>query len=177
MGAYVDGLGAPMSTGTTYVIFDGDSDHWAYAYMRGWNVNERVDFDFIDAHDLGPMTGRAQDEAYVKRELRKRMLAATQVIVLVGGSTKSLRKYVGWEIDLALEMNLPIIVVNLNDARAMDSNRCPAALRTGFVVHVAFFRAIIKHALDNFPSEYRRRTSDAGPRFYGDEVYNQLGLK
>jgi hypothetical protein len=62
-----------MSTGSTYVIFDGDNDRWAYAYMRGWKVNDRVEFDFRDAHDLGAMTSRAQDEAYVKFELRKRM--------------------------------------------------------------------------------------------------------
>lgn len=39
--------------GTTYVIFDGDKDRYAYAYMRGWKVNDRVEFDFRDAHDLG----------------------------------------------------------------------------------------------------------------------------
>jgi hypothetical protein len=24
----------------TYVIFDGDNDMWAYAYMKGWKANE-----------------------------------------------------------------------------------------------------------------------------------------
>jgi hypothetical protein len=37
-----------MSAGCTYVIFDGDNDRWAYAYMRGWKVNDRVEFDFRD---------------------------------------------------------------------------------------------------------------------------------
>src|SRR6266478_8942433 len=108
-----------------YVIFDGDKDRWAYAFMKGWKVNERVEFDFRDAHDIGAITGRAQDEAYVKSELRKRMEASNQVLVLVGESTKNLRKFVGWEIDLALKLELPIIVVNLNDKRRMDADRCP----------------------------------------------------
>lgn len=73
-----------MSVGTTYVIFDGDKDRYAYAFMKGWKVNERVEFDFRDAHDIGSMTGRAQDEAYVKSELRKRMKASSQVVVLAG---------------------------------------------------------------------------------------------
>jgi hypothetical protein len=150
-----------MSTGTTYVIFDGDKDRYAYVFMRGWKVNERVEFDFRDAHDLGAMTGRAQDEAYVKSELRKRMDASKQVIVLVGESTKNLRKFVGWEIDLAVSLELPIIVVNLNGYRQMDPDRCPVPFRTGYIVHVAYKRAIIKYALDNFPREFAGRDQNS----------------
>jgi hypothetical protein len=166
-----------MSTVATYVIFDGDKDRYAYAFMRGWKVNERVEFDFRDAHDLGAMTGRAQDEAYVKSELRKRMEASKQVVVLVGESTKNLRKFVGWEIDLAVSLGLPIIVVNLNEKRQMDSERCPVPLRTGYIVHVAYKRAIIKHALENFPSEFAQHDRNlTGHRNYGDELYQRLGL-
>jgi MTH538 TIR-like domain (DUF1863) len=167
-----------MSTGPTYAVFDGDKDRYAYAFLIGWKVNERVEFEFRDAHDLGSMTGRAQDEAYVKSELRKRMEASKQVIVLVGESTKNLRKFVGWEIDLAVALGLPIIVVNLNGKRQMDSDRCPVPLRTGYVVHVAYKRAIIKHALENFPSEFARRDRTSSPccRYYDDDVYQKLGL-
>ncbi|MFZ1895266.1 MAG: hypothetical protein WAU59_14485 [Rhodoplanes sp.] len=38
----------------SYVIFDGDNDKWAYGYMKGLKQNDRVDFDFRDAHDLLP---------------------------------------------------------------------------------------------------------------------------
>lgn len=166
-----------MSTGATYVIFDGDKDKYAYAFLKGWKVNDRVEFDFRDAHDIGSMTGRAQDEAYVKSELRKRMEVSKQVLVLVGESTKNLRKFVGWEIDLAVSLGLPIIVVNLNEKREMDADRCPVPLRTGYVVHVAYKRAIIKHGLDNFPGEFAQRDRKlTGARIYGDEVYRKLGL-
>jgi hypothetical protein len=166
-----------MSVGATYVIFDGDKDRYAYAFMKGWKVNERVEFDFRDAHDIGSMTGRAQDENYVKSELRKRMKASSQVVVLVGESTKNLRKFVGWEIDLALELGLPIIVVNLNEKHQMDPDRCPVSLRTGYIVHVAFKRAIIKYALENFPAEFAARDRNAtGSRVYNDDIYRRLGL-
>lgn len=26
----------------TYVIFDGDNDRWAYAYMKGWGQGSQV---------------------------------------------------------------------------------------------------------------------------------------
>jgi hypothetical protein len=167
-----------MSVGTTYVIFDGDKDRYAYAYMRGWKVNDRVEFDFRDAHDVGSMTSRAQDESYVKSELRKRMEGSDQVVVLVGESTKNLRKFVGWEIDLAMRLGLAIIVVNLNGDRRMDPDRCPVPLRTGYIVHIAYKRAIIKYALENFPSEYARRDrTDTGSRYYDDDVYRNLGIE
>ncbi len=80
------------------------------------------------AHDLTAMTARAENEAYVKSQLRERMDKAKQVIVIVGESTKNLRKFVAWEIDLAKEKGLPVIVVNLKSGqRQMDFDLCPAS--------------------------------------------------
>lgn len=67
----------------SYVIFDGDTDIWAYAYMKGWKANRRIDFDFFDAHSLRPLTASASEET-VKRRLRERMASASQVVALVG---------------------------------------------------------------------------------------------
>ena len=143
-------------TNTTYVIFDGDNDKWAYAYMRGWHKNKNIDFEFIDAHDLDSMTGRAQNEQYVKAQLKERMLNSDCVTILVGESTKNLYKYVRWEIELAQELGLPIVVVNLNNSNRQDNKLCPALLRDTCCVHVPFKLAAIKQALDGWPSEYRR---------------------
>jgi hypothetical protein len=165
--------------GATYVIFDGDEDQWAYRFMRGWKNADHIDFDFRDAHDLTSMTGRAENEAYVKSQLRQRMKAAKQVIVLVGESTRYLRKFVAWEIDLAIELELPIIVANLKGKRELDDDRCPVALRSHCAVHVDFRMKVIKHALDNWPAEYGRLSTEEkakGWRKYSDNVYSELGL-
>lgn len=163
----------------TYVIFDGDKDKWAYGYMKGWKQSEKVDFDFHDAHDLDSMTGRAQDESYVKRNLRERLKKATAVIILVGESTKNLYKFVRWEIDLALDLDLPIIAVNLNGKRQQDWERVPPIIRDKCIVHIDFRMKIIKHALENWPPEFRNLSSAdraGGARHYADSVYKDLGL-
>jgi len=161
----------------TYVIFDGDNDKWAYARMKGWNALENIDFDFEDAHDVYPMTNRASDEAYIKTNLKKRFGNAAQVIVLIGDSTKNLYKYVRWELDVALEYDLPIIAVNLNGLRSQDNDHCPPIIKDKYVVYIPFKMKIIKYALDNFPSEYKKRKpEDVGPRHYNDSVYQTLGL-
>lgn len=113
----------------------------------------------------------------VRRTLRQRFSTAGQVIVLVGEETKTHHRFVRWEIDIALGLDLPIIVVNLNNMCEMDPDLCPPILRNEYAVHIPFKMKIIKYALDNFPSEYQRRdSSEKGPRIYLDGVYRELGL-
>lgn len=69
----------------TYVIFDGDNDMWAYKFMKGWNVQKHMDFNFEDAHLVNILTDRANDEVYIKGKLKERFRDACQVIVLMGG--------------------------------------------------------------------------------------------
>jgi MTH538 TIR-like domain (DUF1863) len=92
-------------------------------------------------------------------------------VLLVGESTKHLHKYIGWEIDLALEIGLPIIVVNLNNKTVTDVDRCPAKLRNCCAVHIPFKLAAIRHALDNWPTRFRKLNSAEklkGGRHYPD---------
>lgn len=160
----------------TYVIFDGDNDMWAYGFMKGWKQNDRIDFDFHDAHDLGPLTDRAS-EATVRQRLRERFSSAKQAIVLVGDHTKNLFRFVRWEMEVALGLDLPIVVVNLNKKRQYDPGLCPPILRDKYLVHVSFNMSIIKYALDAFPAEHANRDLKAGgSRHYNDSIYKKLGL-
>jgi hypothetical protein len=160
----------------TYVIFDADSDMWAYGFMKGWHLNEHVDFNFYDAHELNKLTDSAGEDT-VKRKLRERMAEARQAIVLVGEHTKNLFRFVRWEIDLAINNALPTVVVNLNGGRDFDRERCPAILRDHYAIHVSYNARIIKYALDNFaPSYAYNRLSQNGPRIYNATTYSGLGL-
>ncbi len=161
----------------TYVIFDGDKDRWAYAFMKGWKSNENVEFNFHDAHELTSLTANAENEQHVKRALRERFASASHVVCLIGAGTKNLFKYVRWELETALALGLPIIAVNLNGKRQMDPDLCPAIIRDTYAVHVAFKAAILQYALDNFPTEYSGRDKSVnGPRHYDDSIYKKLGL-
>jgi hypothetical protein len=43
---------------------------------------------------------------------------------------------------------------------------------------VAYKRAIIKYALENFPGEFAgRNRSETGARYYNDDVYTRLGVE
>jgi hypothetical protein len=160
----------------TYVIFDGDKDMWAYAYMKGWKSSDRVDFDFYDAHDISPVTQLASEET-VRRRLRERMGNTKQAVVLVGESTRYLYTFVRWELEMCQKLDIPMVVVNLNGKRQMDPDRCPPLIRDDYAVHVDFKMRIIRHAVDAFPAEYANRAAGArGARYYAENVYAQLGL-
>jgi hypothetical protein len=162
----------------TYIIFDGDEDGWAYQYMRGWKANERIEFDFRDAHGVQKLTSRAQDETYVKSALRQRMNSTSQVIVLIGEKTKNLYRYVRWELELALQKRLPIVAANLNGSKIQDE-RCPAIIRDKCVLHVPFKMRAIKYALDFWPTRYRGLSAAEfikGARHFHNDVYTKLGI-
>ncbi len=121
----------------TYVIFDGDNDYWAYARMKGWKTLRNIDFNFHDARDLNIIRDTSS-EITVKRKLSERFSSAKQLIVVIGESTKNLYRYVRWELEVALDLVLPIIAVNLNGKRSIDINLCPPIIRNEFVVHIPF---------------------------------------
>lgn len=133
----------------TYVIFDGDEDMWAYRMMCAWKHSEHIDFDFHDAHELRPLLATSNEDT-VKRTLRHRLQHTKQAIVVVGEKTKNLYRFVRWEIETCIEMGIPIVVVNLNGMREMDTVLCPPILRDVCAIHVPFRAKAIQRALDDF---------------------------
>ena len=161
----------------TYVAFDADSDIHYYRLMKAWKQNDRSDFNFFDAHDLKKARDWSTEET-IKRSLYDRLRNSKMFVLLVGEKTRYLYKFVRWEIERAIQMDLPIIVVNLNRMRQMDSNRCPPIIREHLTVHISFNAAILQHALENWSTSYfqLKREGKNGPYYYNSEIYQGLGL-
>ena len=160
-----------------FISFDGDNDIHYYRLMRAWKQNDNTNFDFFDAHEFN--TARDSSlESTVKRKLRERLLNAKIFVSLIGAHTRYLHKFVRWELQQGLDMNLPLIGVNLNDARSQDPNRCPPVIRDALVVYIIFKKSILQHALENWPEEYYRlrKNGVTGPRYYNDSVYRKFDL-
>lgn len=161
----------------TYVCFDGDTDMTYYRLMCAWKQNDGIPFSFYNAHDLNTARDSSQ-EASIKRQLRERLLNSRVFVVLVGERTRYLMKFVHWEIEQALSLGLPIIVVNLNGMRMQDLNRCPPIIREALAVHISFNARIMQHALENWPANCVTfsRQGKTGPHYYVPETYRTLGL-
>jgi hypothetical protein len=162
----------------TYVAFDADSDIHYYRLMQAWKQNDNTYFDFFyDAHTINDIRSWST-EASIKQGLRERMLNSKVFVLLVGEKTRFQNTYVRWEIEQALKLDLPIIVVYVDGARSMDEKKCPLILRDKLAIHVSFNRAIMQYALEHWPAKHVSRTADGdnGAYYYKDAVYKDLGL-
>src|ERR1051326_2349633 len=97
--------------GMTYVAFDADTDMRYYQLLKAWRNHPAHPFNFSNAHELNRIM-RWSNEYTIKKKLRKRLLQSEIFVLLIGERTKFLYKYVRWEINQALKMELPIICVN-----------------------------------------------------------------
>ncbi|MCZ0932793.1 MAG: TIR domain-containing protein [Oligoflexia bacterium] len=160
-----------------FVSFDGDKDIHYYRLMCAWKQNDYSPFNFHDAHDLNSARDTSTEET-IKRRLRERLNNTKIFVLLVGESTKYLQKFVHWEIEQALSLGLPIIVVNLNGLRSMDSSLCPAIVRDELAMHISFKSAILQYAIENWPDQYQNLKNQfkTGPHYYKNETYDQLGV-
>lgn len=160
-----------------FVSFDGDNDIHYYRLMTAWKQNDNTPFNFYDAHDIN--TARdSSTENTIKIRLRERLVNSKVFVSLIGEQTRYLRKFVRWELEQAVSLGLPIIGVNLNGVRSLDSNRCPPVLRDELVVYISFNANILQHALEYWPDEFDRLKKEhkTGSRYYSDDVYKRLGL-
>ena len=161
----------------TFVSFDGDTDMHYYRLMTAWKQNDGFDFNFNNAHDINSARDDSKEES-IKEALAERLRNSKVFVLLVGEKTRYLTKFVKWEIEQAIKRGLPMIVVNLNGRRGMDTDRCPPAAQGALAVHIPFGAAIMQYALDHWPSSHEAYVKDGrtGPFYYKEEVYKGLGL-
>lgn len=162
----------------TYIAFDADTDIDWYRLLTAWKSNGRFPlFDFFDAHDINKLMPFSS-EATIKLKLLERLRNTKFFVLLVGAKTKHLHKYVRWEIEQAVRLEIPILAINLNKMRSIDSERCPPVLREELAMHVSFEQAIIEHAFAHWPDSdaQHRRDEKRGPYHYTAATYGSLGL-
>lgn len=160
-----------------FVSFDGDNDIHYYRLMCAWKQNDRTDFNFFDAHDINTARDTSSEET-IKRRLNERLANARVFVLLIGDHTRYLHRFVRWELEQAINRDLPIIGVNLHGRRSLDSTRCPPIIRDALAIHVSFNAAILQYTIENWLSAHQRhrRNGEIGPYFYDDDVYKRLGL-
>lgn len=162
----------------TYVCFDADNDMWAYAYMLGWKENGNIQFNFHNAHEINNLRDGSSEET-IKTKLRKRLENTKVLVILIGENTKNLYKYVRWEIEYAIEKEIPIIAVNLNKKKSKDTELCPPILKEELAIHISFGQKIMDYALNHWPESYEshKKNKDTGSYHYPDSIYEKFETK
>ena len=164
-------------TNKTYVAFDADSDIHYYRLMQAWKHNDGTSFNFYDAHDLNNLMKFSSEET-IKNKLQERLRNTKVFILLVGENTKYLYKFVRWEIQQAIQRDIPIIVVNLNGKKSKDSNLCPPILNWQLSLHVSYSPKIIEKAMSDWEKLHKTYKSQnkISDYYYKTSIYNNLGI-
>lgn len=160
-----------------YVSMDADNDLHYYRLMQAWKQSDYTSFNFYDAHDLNTIYDKS--EASIKAGLQVRFKNTKVFVLLVGEHTRYLYKFVRWEIEQAIKLDLPCIVVNLNGNRSQDNSRCPPIIQNRLAVHISFNAKIMEHALNNWPDFHSTKQSKLGDNqayHYNTSIYRSLGL-
>lgn len=158
----------------TYVAFDGDNDINYYWLMKAWKQTDGTAFNFYDAHGINTARDSSQEQS-IKKQLRIRMENSKVFVLLIGKKTRYLRKFVKWEIELAIKLDLPIIAVNLNGCKSKD-DLCPSALEGQLTLFIPYEKRIMQYALENWPNSYAIHVNagESGAYYYKDYVYEKL---
>lgn len=164
----------------TYVAFASENIG-RYWLMQAWRANQHIEFDFFDAHTLYVSRDTSLPST-IKANLRERMKNAKQVVYL--GSAEGRAKgsdgisFLAYEIAVAIELDLPIVIAHLDGSRGGNSWNVPQPLLdvNYHVMSVSFRPAIIRYALDDYAENYSANKRTLGPRKYNANVYTRLGL-
>jgi hypothetical protein len=149
--------------------------------MEAWRENDKIDFNFYDAHDLYISRDTSKPET-IKRNLRERLKNAKQIVLL--GSKEGKTKggdggtsFLAHEVKVIIEFDLPVVVANLDADRNVDRNYIPNPFLNAdyYTLSVSFQPSIIEYALDNYASTYAGSTK-TGPHYYKANIYSSLGL-
>lgn len=167
----------------TYVCFDADQDMKYYNMLIAWSENDKFDFEIYNAHEINNLRKHSSEET-IKKKLLERLKNSKVMIVLVGEKTKNLYKYVRWEIEKAIELDIPIIAVNIvKDSngkynRNVDNDNCPKILKETTALHIPFREKIITKAINEWPDIYIYYIDkkEIGAKIYKDSVYKDLNL-
>lgn len=163
----------------TYVAFASE-DIKLYRLMEAWRDNDKIDFNFYDAHDLFVSRDTSKPET-IKRNLRERLKNAKQIVLL--GSAHAKKKggdgssFLAHEVEVIKEFDLPVVVANLDGDRKIDRNFIPDPFLDAkyYTMSVSFQPKIIKFALDDYAPNYATKRGE-GPHYYLASVYENLGL-
>jgi hypothetical protein len=163
----------------TFVSFASENIAY-YRLMQAWKANDRIDFDFYDAHDLNTALDTSQPQT-IERRLSERLANTKQVVMLIGDVTRQKAgdgvSFVHHEVSVIKRLKIPIVFANLNQCRTVESSRLPAALADLYTISVSFQPKIIMHALDDFIDGYAANSlTKKGPHHYVAAEYARLGL-
>ena len=155
----------------TFVGFSS-TDIGHYHLMCAWKAHDHIDFNFADFQLEQAI--KSEDENYIKRLLRNKIVRADTYALLIGEDTFTKIRFVKWEVEVAIEKGCRLIGININNSRFRDI-RCPSFFADKGALFVPFSSRIVAKALEWNPQP--RNPSLPDDWSFNDSLYTSLGYQ
>lgn len=177
----------------TYVAFHAggtsnptESDIKYYNTLKMWNINQQIDFTFINSHDKTSAVRDSSKRETLKKSLVTRLRNSKHLLLILTNTTKEDTDWVPFEIKYAIdECNIPLILAypdfDVIRNPSLLSHYWPKALKerieNGSVraIHIPFKKAPILDAISQFYVQNQQYPID-GYGYYNDNAYKSWGL-
>ena len=176
----------------TYIAFhaEGKTDPTAsdikyYRMIKAWHEHGDIEFKFINSHDKVAAVRDSSSKATITRSLRERLDNSTNMVLIIGDTTKYDTDFVPYEIQYAVDTcAIPIIAVYTGYSSILNprshQKEWPAALASRIdngaakVIHIPFKRSVIDAAISQFTHQNLPKGSLS---HYTKEGLLKLGVK
>lgn len=161
--------------GKIYVAFDALNDMKMYKELKGFKQSDGSSFNFYDGCQFAKELDQVNDDV-LKAKIQKNMDDADIVLVLLSKTLKSMRRFSKWQIEYAINKQMPIITMNNSRIRGIDYDICPTALKNHLSLIIPFDEKALSLACINWPKSAKEhyKNGDKLPQRYNKEVYDQL---
>lgn len=158
-----------MKKNRVYVVFDHLKDMLIFSEIKSKCCSDVEDemFFTVDTEKNGNQWN----------SLKAALKSASVILVLVDDNSKYLGGQYKTEIALAIDLEKPIIVVNINGERSLDIENCPIELRDKFVLHISKDYHIVNCAIRFWPLYFEENVGRGLRSMYLDDaIYHKYNL-
>lgn len=155
----------------TYVSFNEKKDNESFETLKKFKDIENLSYVSINEKDI---EGKNEEEA--KKIIKDKMNGSKLFVLLIGENCRNIER-IKYEIEVAKELNVKFICINLNGVSKCDS-RSPESLFKVFRIYIPLIDKAYKHAVEMFLNEedYKKlseRYKDSAINL-NKEFYNSL---
>lgn len=158
-----------------FVIFDFEKDLKLYNEMETWKNSEGESFNLVNSYETYKLLDKEQDEK-IKELINLKIEGSSLATIILGQGIKSMRKLVKWQIEAAITLNIPLVVMNLNRIQSVDYDRVPSALKNVLALHTIFDPTMLEVSLHDWVIKFRdfKNNDKKGPYKYSLKTYELL---
>lgn len=130
----------------TYVSFNETKDNESFETLKKFKDIENLSYISINEKDI---EGKSEEEA--KKIIKNKMKGSNLFVLLIGENCRN-NERIRLEIEVAKELKVKFICINLNGITKCDS-RSPESLFKVFRIYVPLIEKAYKHAIEMFTNE------------------------